>query len=929
MTEIYKHINNELKPNNNIKIKNEVSKQNHLNHSHADKFGKFGNKNSNYCPIEENGTSSLWNKKNSNNNKSSQKSDKRQTSIKNKNSVKKRIKDKINKDKIDKIDKIKEKDNLDKKKQLNNNIKSPQNAQKNSLNNNKSKLHKRVNSLHLKDKENKKNIKIINNSQNNQNSQNNANLNMINLNKEKEQHEHDNLSNNTNTNTNTNVNSIENPMNKKQKISGNNNNNNIDSNISSSNNISFSSDNKFIKSEKNDSNTINQKKYIAPMQIDEIEPNDMYFSFNKNNDINNANATEKEKEQNKSIKNNFQINSNTLSGKIASRAKNLNKILEENFNNIKKERKEKELKKQEKKADLIDKISQNNISVNDLGYSTINSSGKININNHNHSIIGKITKPRHSKPFSSDLEQKKKKMQHKTARLNHSLELRNRHKMKDNLNYLDNNNNNNNNLNSHVNQINNTGNKPLKVFSKSDFRQMNTSPFVRSKPPIRPKHTNCIPRKTSIKKNDNNNNSANMKSLDKKFNSPQKEINRVKGVISLNFHKKNNNSINNSIFTKKKKLIAKRKNKSMIIEDKPKEKGMEKINENEINSKSKIDKNNKNKTIDINSDTIKSVNSKKPIRAQSQQEINTELILDNLNEILENDQKGIEKIDMKNFVKIEKIITKLQTLCKKGFAGPGVKKTNQDNFFIYNNFNNNSNYIYLGVCDLATESKEKLYPIISSTFVSTNLDMTEDERVDSSFSGSTCVTLFYTPSRLICANVGDSRCVIGKFDGQNWKSKNLSRDQKPSEQDEYDRIINSGGRIESFKDENGNYIGPERVWLKGNYIGPERVWLKDEDVPGLAMSRSFGDEVAHTVGVITDPEINEYFFMEEDKFIIIASDGLWEFISSDECILMVKDFYLKNDIDGAMSYLYKESSKRWIMEEEVIDDITILMAFLK
>jgi serine/threonine protein phosphatase PrpC len=231
--------------------------------------------------------------------------------------------------------------------------------------------------------------------------------------------------------------------------------------------------------------------------------------------------------------------------------------------------------------------------------------------------------------------------------------------------------------------------------------------------------------------------------------------------------------------------------------------------------------------------------------------------------------------------------------------------------------NMNTNLLTGDISTLASESTDKLYPIISSTFISTNLDMTEDERVDSSFSGSTCVTLFYTPSRLICANVGDSRCVIGKFDGQNWKSKNLSRDQKPSEQDEYDRIINSGGRIESFKDENGNYIGPERVWLK------------DEDVPGLAMSRSFGDEVAHTVGVITEPEMNEYFFMEEDKFIIIASDGLWEFISSDECVLMVKDFYLKNDIDGAMSYLYKESSKRWIMEEEVIDDITILMAFLK
>jgi hypothetical protein len=38
---------------------------------------------------------------------------------------------------------------------------------------------------------------------------------------------------------------------------------------------------------------------------------------------------------------------------------------------------------------------------------------------------------------------------------------------------------------------------------------------------------------------------------------------------------------------------------------------------------------------------------------------------------------------------------------------------------------------------------------------------------------------------------------------------------------------------------------------------------------------------------------------------------------------IIKDYYLKDDIDGALSYLYKEKSKRWIMEEEVIDDITL------
>jgi len=33
------------------------------------------------------------------------------------------------------------------------------------------------------------------------------------------------------------------------------------------------------------------------------------------------------------------------------------------------------------------------------------------------------------------------------------------------------------------------------------------------------------------------------------------------------------------------------------------------------------------------------------------------------------------------------------------------------------------------------------------------------------------------------------------------------------------------------------------------------VWIQDEDIPGLAMTRSFGDQVASTVGVIAEPGI--------------------------------------------------------------------------
>lgn len=57
------------------------------------------------------------------------------------------------------------------------------------------------------------------------------------------------------------------------------------------------------------------------------------------------------------------------------------------------------------------------------------------------------------------------------------------------------------------------------------------------------------------------------------------------------------------------------------------------------------------------------------------------------------------------------------------------------------------------------------------------------------------------------------------------------------------RILKQGGRIEPFKDDDEGFIGPPRVWLA------------DEDLPGLAMSRSFGDRLAASVGVVAVPGI--------------------------------------------------------------------------
>jgi len=119
---------------------------------------------------------------------------------------------------------------------------------------------------------------------------------------------------------------------------------------------------------------------------------------------------------------------------------------------------------------------------------------------------------------------------------------------------------------------------------------------------------------------------------------------------------------------------------------------------------------------------------------------------------------------------------------------------------------------------------------------------------DVRYSGSTCVSLMTYGRHLFLANVGDSRAIIIKQDPDDPKkciARQLTRDHKPDDPEETAVIVAAGGRIDSYRDSHGNKVGPERVWLK------------HEDIPGLAMSRSFGDQVAAKVGVNAVPEITE------------------------------------------------------------------------
>ena len=74
---------------------------------------------------------------------------------------------------------------------------------------------------------------------------------------------------------------------------------------------------------------------------------------------------------------------------------------------------------------------------------------------------------------------------------------------------------------------------------------------------------------------------------------------------------------------------------------------------------------------------------------------------------------------------------------------------------------------------------------------------------DVDYSGSTVVIALVLGRRLICANVGDSRAVLGSLKGPDaqkaWVAAPLSRDHKPDLPDERRRILQSEGRVEQFQ----------------------------------------------------------------------------------------------------------------------------------
>ncbi|CAN4121314.1 unnamed protein product [Withania somnifera] len=149
------------------------------------------------------------------------------------------------------------------------------------------------------------------------------------------------------------------------------------------------------------------------------------------------------------------------------------------------------------------------------------------------------------------------------------------------------------------------------------------------------------------------------------------------------------------------------------------------------------------------------------------------------------------------------------------------------------------------------------------------------------------------PITMIVANAGDCRAVLGK----RGRAIELSKDHKPNTASERLRIEKLGGVI---------YDG----YLNGQ----------------LSIARALGDW--HMKGpkgsacpLSAEPELQETLLSEDDEFLIMGCDGLWDVMSSQCAVTMArKELILHNDPERCSRELVREALKR-----NACDNLTVIV----
>ena len=225
--------------------------------------------------------------------------------------------------------------------------------------------------------------------------------------------------------------------------------------------------------------------------------------------------------------------------------------------------------------------------------------------------------------------------------------------------------------------------------------------------------------------------------------------------------------------------------------------------------------------------------------------------------------------------------------------------------------------------------------------------------------------------------MGDSRAVLGERRGKRIVAYSLSVDHTPYRKDERERLKQKGAVIQSetmakaggggkrsnesweedidkaefmqrmsttqrrsILDPNarssllgltgaarGGTLGdPSDVIKNGWGVDPPRVYQKGSTRPGMKVTRSLGDDIWEArIGINAEAEVLRKTIVETDQFVMVATDGLWEFVSNQAVCEMVLQF--GDPIDACHAVL-AEAYSLWLQFEVQTDDITMILAYI-
>ncbi|XP_066356183.1 probable protein phosphatase 2C 73 [Miscanthus floridulus] len=202
--------------------------------------------------------------------------------------------------------------------------------------------------------------------------------------------------------------------------------------------------------------------------------------------------------------------------------------------------------------------------------------------------------------------------------------------------------------------------------------------------------------------------------------------------------------------------------------------------------------------------------------------------------------------------------------------------------------------------------------IFVKTFEQVDEELRQHSEIDCICSGTTAVAAVRQGNHLIVANLGDSRAVLCTRDSKDRLIPvQLTTDLKPDLPSELARILNCNGRVFAMDDE------PD----------VPRMWLPDQDAPGLAMARAFGDFCLKNHGLICTPEVYCRKLSEKDEFLVLATDGIWDVLSNKEVVKLVSS---ASDPSKAARQLIDRAVRAWRRKypTSMVDDCAVVCLYL-